>query len=127
MYEYYFAYNNTGSDPHNESFLSTTSTEDIQQQVLKSFEQINQFVDERLKPIFDRSNYRFCLKIQYNSSTTPDDYQPIGFIDSQEIISPINWKKILTTKITSSRRILVQIKTAHHKMLLVYRTPTMKK
>jgi hypothetical protein len=72
MYEYYFAYNNTGSDPHNESFLSTTSTEDIQQQVLKSFEQINQFVGERLKPIVNRSNYRFCLKIQYNSSTTPD-------------------------------------------------------
>jgi len=125
MYEYYFAYNNTGSDPHNESFLSTTSTEDIQQQVLKSLEQINQFVDERLKPIVNRSDYRFCLKIEYNTSTTPDDYQPTGFTDSREIISPINWKKILGTKITSSRRILAQIKTAHHKMLLVYRTPTM--
>jgi hypothetical protein len=125
MYEYYFAYNNTGSDTHNESFLSTTSTDDIQQQVLKSLEQINQFVDERLQPIINRSNYRFCLKIQYNTSITPDDYQPTGFVDSREITSPINWKKILTTKITSSRRILAQIKTAYHKMLLVYRTPTM--
>jgi hypothetical protein len=125
MYEYYFDYNNIGSDNHNESFLSTTSTDDIQQQVLKSLEQIEQFVDERLKPIVNRSDYRFCLKIQYNTSITPDDYQPTGFLDSREIISPINWKKILTTKLTSSRRILAQIKTAHHKMLLVYRTSTM--
>ena len=125
MYEYYFAYNNTETDPHNESFLNTTSTEDIQQQVLKSLEQINQFVDERLKPIINRSDYRFCLKIQYNSSITPDEYQPTGFIDSREIISPIDWKQILTTKIPSSRKILAQIKTAHHKMLLVYRTQTM--
>jgi hypothetical protein len=127
MYEYYFAYNNTTSNTHNESFLSTTSTDDIQQQVLKSLEQINQFVDEHLEPIVNRSDYRFCLKIQYNDSITPEDYQPTGFSDSREIISPINWKKILTTKITSSRKILAQIKTAHHKMLLVYRTPTMKK
>lgn len=125
MYEYYFAYNNTVSDAHNESFLSTTSTDDIQQQVLKSLEQINQFVDERLEPILNRSDYRFCLKIQYNTSITPNDYQPTGFVDSREINSPINWKKILITKVTSSRRILAQIKTTHHKMLLVYRTPTM--
>ncbi|CAF2578991.1 unnamed protein product [Rotaria sp. Silwood2] len=125
IYEYYFAYNSSGIDDHNESFLSTTSIDDIQQQVLKALEQINQFVDERLKPIVNRSNYRFCLKIQYNTSITPNDYQPTGFVDSHEIISPINWKKILTTKITSSRRILAQIKTSHHKMLLVFRTPTM--
>ena len=125
MYEYYFAYNSSESDAHNESFLSTTSTDDIQQQVLKSLEQIDQFVDERLKPIPDRSNYRFCLKIQYNTPITPDDFQPTGFTDSREIISPINWKKILTTKNTSSRKILAQIKTSHHKMLLVYRAPTL--
>lgn len=128
MYEYYFAYNNSNNnatDNHNESFLSTTSTEDIQQQVLKSLEQINQFVDERVQPITNRSNYRFCLRIQYNTQITPEDYQPTGFTDSREIISPIDWKKILTTKITSSRRILAQIKTTHHKMLLVYRTPTL--
>jgi hypothetical protein len=125
MYEYYFAYNNIESNNHNESFSSTTSTDDIQQQVLKSLEQINQFIDERLKPIINRSDYRFSLQIQYNTPITPDDYQPIGFVDSREIISPINWNKILTRKITSSRRILAQIKTAHHKMLLVYRTPTM--
>ncbi|CAF0739154.1 unnamed protein product [Adineta steineri] len=125
MYEYYFAYNNTGSDTHNESFLSTTSTDDIQQQVFKAIEQINQFIDERLEPIINRSDYRFCLKIQYNTSITPNDYQPTGFIDSCEIISPINWKKILTTKIQSSRKILAQIKTTHHKMLLVFRTPTL--
>lgn len=125
MYEYYFAYNNAESDRHNESFSSTTSTDDIQRQVLKSLEQIDQFIDERLKPISNRSDYRFCLKIQYNTSSTPEDYQPAGFVDSREIVSPIDWKKILTSKITSSRRILAQIKTAHHKMLLVYRTPTM--
>lgn len=125
MYEYYFAYNNTGIDHHNESFLNTTSVDDIQQQVLKSLEQINQFVDERLEPVEDRSNYRFSLKIQYNTMVTPDDYQPQGFVDSREVISPINWKKILTTKIISSRKILSQIKTAHHKMLLVFRTPTL--
>jgi hypothetical protein len=125
MYEYYFAYNSGGSDAINESFSSTTSTEDIQQQVLKTLEQIDQFVDERLEPIVNRSDYRFCLKIQYNTTITPNDYQPTGFVDSREIISPINWKQILTTKITSSRRILAQIKTAHHKMLLVFRTPSM--
>ena len=68
MYEYYFAYNNSASDTHNESFLSTTSTDDIQQQVLKALEQIDQFVDERLQPISNRSDYRFGLKIQYNTS-----------------------------------------------------------
>ncbi|CAF3377355.1 unnamed protein product [Rotaria socialis] len=125
MYEYYFAYNSTGIDNHNESFSSTTSVDDIQQQVLKALEQINQFVDERLQSIDNRSNYRFCVKIQYNSSITPDDYQPPGFVDSNEIVSAINWNKISTTKITSSRKILAQIKTAHHKMLLVFRTPSM--
>ena len=122
MYEYYFAYHHLESDGHNESFLSTTSIDDIQQQVLKSLEQIDQFADERLKPIVNRSDYRFCSKIQYNTSTTPDEYQPAGFSDSREVISPINWKKILSSKMNSSRKILAQIKTTHHKMLLVYRT-----
>ena len=122
MYEYYFAYHHLESDGHNESFLSTTSIDDIQQQVLKSLEQIDQFADERLKPIVNRSDYRFCLKIQYNTSTTPDEYQPAGFSDSREVILPINWKKILSSKMNSSRKILAQIKTTHHKMLLVYRT-----
>lgn len=125
MYEYYFAYHHSDSDGHDESFLSTTSIDDIQQQVLKSLEQIDQFVDERVKPIVDRSAYRFCLKIQYNTSSTPDDYQPASFTDSREVISPINWKKILTSKMNSSRKILAQIKTTHHKMLLVYRTSSL--
>ena len=113
-------------DNHNESFLSTTSTNDIQQQVLKFLEQINRFVDEHLQPIVNRSTYRFCLKIQYNTSITPDNYQPTGFVDSYEIVSPVNWKRILTKKITSSRKILAQIKTSYHKMLLVFRKPTLK-
>ncbi|CAF0852794.1 unnamed protein product [Adineta ricciae] len=125
MYEYYFAYNNPSTTSPDESFLNTTSTDDIQQQVLKALQQINEFIDERLKPIANRGDYRFCLKIQYNSSITPENYQPTGFTDSREIVSPINWKQILTMKLSSSRRILAQIKTTHHKMLLVYRTPTM--
>lgn len=123
MYEYLFAYNSGRADIHDESFASTTSTDDLQQQVLKALEHIDQFVDERLKPIANRSDYRFCLKIQYDTAATPDDFQPAGFVDSREITSPINWKQILTTKVSSSRKILAQIKTAHHKMLLVFRTP----
>ena len=123
MYEYLFAYNSGQDDLHNESFAASNSTDDLQQQVLKALEQIDQFVDERLKPIANRSDYRFCLKIQYNATATPDDYQPAGFVDSREITSPVNWKTILTTKVSSSRKILAQIKTAHHKMLLVFRTP----
>ena len=124
MYEYYFDYNHSPTDQHNESFASSTSTEEIQQQVLKALEQIDQFVDENVEPIRDRGNYRFTLKIQYNSSTTPTDYQPAGFVDSTKVISPIDWKTILATKTSSSRRIVAQIKTPHHKMLLVYRKPS---
>lgn len=127
MYEYYFAYNHSGFNAHDESFLSTTSIDDIQLQVLKSLKQINEFIDERLKPISNRSNYRFCLKIEYNQIETPDDYQPTGFVDSRNIKSPIDWKQILTTKMSSTRKILAQIKTTFHKMLIVYRAPTMRK
>lgn len=127
MYEYYFAYNHAGFNAHDESFLSTTSIDDIQKQVLKSLKQINEFVDEHLKPISNRSNYRFCLKIEYNQVETPSSYQPTGFVDSRDIDSPINWKQILTTKMSSTRKILAQIKTTFHKMLIVYRVPTMRK
>ena len=105
--------------------MSTVSMDDIQDQVLKSLQQIDQFVDERLKPMVNQSDYRFCVKIQYNTSNTPDEYQPSGFSDSREVRSVINWKKILTSKMSSSRKILAQIKTSHHKMLLVYRTSSM--
>jgi hypothetical protein len=125
MYEYYFAYSRERFDINNESFSSHTSIDDLQQQVLKVLDTIDEFIDEHLEPIVHRSHYRFALKIEYNTSLTPDEYQPAGFVDSREIISPINWKKVLTTKTTSSRRILAQIKTAHHKMLLVFRRPTM--
>ena len=124
MYEYYFAYSTARAHAGNESFSSTTSIDELQQQVIKALETIQQFTDERVKPIADRSNYRFCLKIQYNTAETPHDYQPAGFSDSREIVSPINWKRILSTKMSSSRRILAQIKTAHHKMMLVFRIPT---
>ena len=125
MYEYYFDYNNERSDSNNESFSTNTSLDDLQQQVLQALEQINQFVDEHIQPIRNRANYRFCLKIQYNTVITPNEYQPSGFVDSNNINSPIDWKQILSTKLTSSRRILAQIKTTHHKMLLVFRKPTM--
>ena len=124
MYEYYFAYSNGRADSGNESFSSTATTDDLQQQVIKALEAIQQFTDERVKPIADRSNYRFCLKIQYNTVDTPHDYHPTGFSDSHEIVSPINWKRLLSVKMSSSRRILAQIKTAHHKMMLVFRIPT---
>lgn len=107
----------------NESFSTINSTEDLQQQVLKSLDEIDRFVDENLQPIRKRSNYRFSLNIEYNSKTTPIDYEPIGFYNPETLDSPIDWKRILSEKIKSSRRILAQIKTKHHKMLLVHRIP----
>ncbi|CAF1115894.1 unnamed protein product [Didymodactylos carnosus] len=111
-----FSYHDENTDNHHEKNLKN---KDIRKQVVNSLTKLILFLD-RLTPIKYKSNYRFCVKLEYYDNT-PCDYEPKGFVSIEQSTSIIQHKDLIQHSLkTCPKNILVEIKTDYHKLLIVH-------